>query len=273
MKRLTISLLILLLVSSAEGKETNYTASTPANAVVKSFLGIPLADSIDFIRWKITMNDKYYILHCNYGTSKPNTNGFINGGKKIELTGILEKEGNYYKLKNGTKVLRVLKLNNDLLHFADDNNNLLIGNGGWSYALNNIAPGLTDVISITPKETILKDSMVFEGRTPCGVPGIIPAGMQCYKLKWYIVLYADAAKKEPASYKVFGTPWRKQGGRTGNWKIEKSSKGRVFYNLYDENGKVLISLLKADGNILLFTDEKGNLLIGNEDFSYALNKR
>jgi hypothetical protein len=34
----------------------------------------------------------HYTLNCNYGIGKPNTNGFINGGKKIELTAFAAKK-------------------------------------------------------------------------------------------------------------------------------------------------------------------------------------
>ena len=88
MKIIPLFLSTLIIVSCASGKENKkeniYTGSTPADAIVRSFLGIPLTDSIDFIRWKLILQDNRYQLQCNYGISKPNTDGFINGGKKIE---------------------------------------------------------------------------------------------------------------------------------------------------------------------------------------------
>ena len=76
MKFTTALLLFVLFVSCASSKETNYTASTPASPLVRNFLGISLTDSIDFIRWKLSINDKQYSLDCKYGIGKPNTNGF-----------------------------------------------------------------------------------------------------------------------------------------------------------------------------------------------------
>lgn len=38
-----------------------------------------------------------------------------------------------------------------------------------------------------------------------------------------------------------------------------------------EKGDAATHLLKAADNILFITDAKGNLLVGNEDFSYVLN--
>jgi len=87
---------LILLASCAGGKESTYIGSTPATSnVVRSFLGIPFSDSIDFIRWKITMLDNKYSLQCNYGIGKPNTNGFISNGKWIALRGGLKKEKNF----------------------------------------------------------------------------------------------------------------------------------------------------------------------------------
>ena len=271
MKIISSIIFSFLLLSCAAGKERIFIGSTPAGHVVRAFLGIPFSDSVDFIRWKIAIQDNKYTLRCNYGIGKPNTNGFFDGGKWVTFDGSVRKEKNYYYLGSGDKTLRVVELNIDLLHILDPENNLLIGNGGWSYTLNNIAPLGTDRLNLSAKQTILKDSMVFQGRTPCGVPGIIPSGKLCYKLKWYFVLYAE--KNKPAMYKVLGTPWRQEGGRVGAWKIIKTSDGRITYELNDEHGHALMDLVKLDENILLFADRQGKLLVGDEDFSYTLNKK
>lgn len=270
----TVFFTIFFIVSYVRGEEKIYTGSTPAEPVIRSFLGIPRQDSVDFIRWQLTFYNDRYTLNCNYGIGKPNTNGFINGGKKISFSGAFSKEKNNYKLYNSNKILKLVELNPDLLHVLDTHNNLLVGNGGWSYTLNNRTPVGTDEINITAQQTVLKDSMAFEGRTPCNVPGIIPAGMQCYKLKWYIVLYANAEKNGAGTYKVYGTPYRsrKEGGITGNWKIIIGKNGRIIYQLIDDNGKGFLYLLKADEQILLFTDAQGKLLIGDGDFSYTMNR-
>jgi hypothetical protein len=189
MKMFSPFLYILLVISCANGNEKNvnekiYIGSTPADPVIKSFLGIPLSDSIDFIRWKIILRDKRYQLQCNYGIGKANTNGFINGGLKIESSGENRIEKNYYQFRNGTKTLKAVALNADLLHLLNADNSLLVGNGGWSYTLSNTKPSITDQVSLIAGPTVLKDSIGFEGRTPCKVPGVIEPGRLCYKLKW-----------------------------------------------------------------------------------------
>ena len=219
MKIITTLLSLVFFVSCASSKETNYTASTPASQLVRTFLGISLTDSIDFIRWKLSITDNKYILECNYGIGKPNTNGFYNNGKKVAFHGPVKKERNIYTFQNGKQVLKFAELNSNLLHILNDDNTLMIGGGGWSYAINKITPVINDQLTLTPKKTVIKDSIAFQGRTPCGVPGVIPSGKLCYKLKWYIVLYGDAAKNEPLTFRLLGTGYRTEGGKKGKWTI------------------------------------------------------
>ncbi len=262
---------LFLIMSCAGAKDKTYIASTPANAVVRSFLGIPLTDSVDFIRWKLTIDNDHYKLHCIYGIGKPNTNGFIGGGKIIGLSGDLKKRNNNYLLQNGTVILKLAELNDNLLHVMDANGNLLAGNGGWSYTLNSVDPTVTDAINITVAHASLKDSMVFEGRTPCGVPGVKSSGEQCYKLKWRIILYA--INNQPTAFSIPRFSLVQGRWKKGSWKLVTGTGARITYQLNDSAGNVSLYLIKAGENILLFTDAKGNLLVGDEDFSYTLNRR
>ncbi|WP_276502182.1 hypothetical protein [Terrimonas pollutisoli] len=270
--RFILAFVLILFSSCVNSKEKSYTGSTPVGAVVRSFFGIPPADSIDFMRWKLLIDKNNYTLICNYGVGKPNTNGFISGGKSVQFTGECRHDNNFYILLKNGKELKLLELNENLLHLADFNNNLLIGNSGWSYVLNSLSPVETSKLNITAQTASLPDSMLYTGRTPCAVPGIIPNGTSCYKLKWKLVFYADAANHKPTTYKVWGTPWRKVDGKTGRWKIRSTKDGQFIYELKDENSKIFLKLLKADENILLFTDENGHPLTGDEDFSYILNR-
>ena len=189
MKLIATFLSMILFVSCANSKETNYTGSTPAEPIVRTFLGISQTDSIDFIRWKLSLTDKKYSLECRYGIGKPNTNGFYDE-KKVVLSGGVKKQNNNYILEHGNHILKLAELNANLLHVVNSDNTLLRGGAGWSYALNNMAPSATDQFyTITKQQIVTNDSIAFEGRTPCGVPGIIEPGKICYKLKWYLVLY------------------------------------------------------------------------------------
>jgi hypothetical protein len=273
MKLIASAFIPFLFLFCDSAKETKYTGSTPANPVVRTFLGIPSVDSIDFIRWSVAFQNDKYTVRCNYGIGKPNTKGFINGGKWVELHGSWKKEANYYRLQNADKSLVLIEVNTDLLHIIDGNNNLSVGNGGWGYTLNRIAPVATDEITIASKKPLLKDSMAYQGRTPCGVPGIHSIEKPCYKLKWSLVLYADPKNNKPRGYKLFGTAWEQKPGKVGAWNIVRGKHGRIIYELKDENGGLLINLVQLDDNILAFADTEQKLLVGDEDFSYTLSRK
>lgn len=267
MKPLSFFLLVFLVASCASGKQRSYTGSTPAAPAVRFFLGIPFSDSIDFIRWKIIISDDKYSLKCQYGISKPNTNGFMNDGKKVELNGEVKKEKSYYYLRNGNKTLKVLEINEDLLHLLNDNNSLLTGNGGWNYTLNNDMPLHSDKVNLTPEQKTLKDSTAFQGKTPCFQFGRIRGNTTCYKLKWFFVLYAKDNK--PTTYLMNATVFSHV-KKAGVWSIITGKDGRTVYKLDADNNESLY-LLKLDENTLVFTDEQGKLMVGNEDFSYTLS--
>ncbi len=272
--KFVLSFFILLpLIFPNSEKEKIFIGSTPANSVVRTFLGISLTDSIDFIRWKLVLQEGQYLLQCNYGIGKPNTNGFMNGGKRVEWKGAFSKQKNIYQLNYSNRKLGLVELNHDLLHFVNNDRKLLVGNGGWSYTLNSTSPTHSIEAKVSTTPIVIKDSVAFEGRTPCGVPGIIPAGKLCYKLKWYIVLYADAQMNSQGRYRVLGTGWRAEGGLRGNWDARIDKDGRVVYQIKDEKGKTFIHLLKLDERVFIFTDADGKLLVGDEDFSYTINRK
>src|SRR5690348_11868712 len=129
MKITFVSLMLLFIFVYGQAKEIKYTGSTPAAPVVRSFLGIPLSDSVDFIRWQLTLQDDHYTLNCNYGIAKPNTNGFMNDKQKLTFSGALIKEKNIYSLNSNGKTLYIIELNKDLLHLLDTNKKMLTGNG------------------------------------------------------------------------------------------------------------------------------------------------
>lgn len=269
------TLLLVFLTACVNGKQVSYIGSTPANSpAVRGFLGIPLSDSVDFIRWNIVLQDNKFSMKCNYGIGKPNTNGFMQGGKWVELNGVMRKENHYYYfLEAKNKILGLLELSNSLLHLLDTDKTLLIGNGGWSYTLNRekgeVSPPTANYLS---KQIVLKDTVVFQGRTPCWDFPLVNSSPQCYKKKWLIVLYADPKTKQPTTYHLNGNS-RGEGGTKGKWKIINGKNGKVIYQLFSETEVTPLELLLLDENVLAFTDNKGQLLVGNEDFSYTLNRK
>ena len=265
--------LCLALYTCSQAQEKFYTGSTPAHDEVKNFLGIPLTDSIDFIRWKLSLHSNNYELSCEYGIGKPSTKGFINR-KTASFTGILSREKNYYQLHHGNKTLHILSINSNILHLLDQNKNLLTGNGGFSYALNSNNPLKTDQFNFQSKPGAINTPMAFQGRTPCDglIEKVKPESIAtCEKIKWYIILYTNE-KGQPTNYFRAAGGLKKENMIKGNWEIVHGKNGRIIYKLNPENKSATIYLVKADDNILFFADAAGNLLSGDEDFSYTLNR-
>ena len=152
-----LTIMFILVAACIQAKEIKYTGSTPAGPEVRRFLGIPLADSVDFIRWVLVIDNNQYVLDCNYGISKPNTPGFINDGKRIKLTGSFKSNDNYYQFQNKNRYLNVALINQNILQLLDDNKNMLVGNDGWSYTLNNTAAVTSGLINISSLNKLFKD--------------------------------------------------------------------------------------------------------------------
>jgi hypothetical protein len=150
--------LVLLINSSYTGwsqkqpVELNYFAgSTPCDSFIKTRLKIPETKPCDFIKWSLvinTQNDKpgTFQLTALYGESKSNTNGFIGGGTLAEATGSFVvtqgtpngTQANAYLLQSNSfdVAIELVRMDENIFHFADGNKNLLVGNGGYSYVLN-----------------------------------------------------------------------------------------------------------------------------------------
>lgn len=254
---------LLWLSSCAEAKTTIYIGSTPADVVVREFLNISLNDSIDFIRWNINLEKETYLLSCNYGIGKQNTNGFINGGKQISLSGNLEKRSNYYVLHYRNRQLQLHSMNASLLHIADNNCKLLTGNAGWSYTLS-IETASSSTIILPAASITIQDSAVYVGRTPC-IPVIDKqTGNDCYKQKWKIVLYVNK------SFELRGTLTDHK-VKKGNYVMTKNREGKALYHLQYDDEHLYLQPLST--NLLAFTNNTGDLLVGNADFSYTLNRK
>jgi hypothetical protein len=273
MKIILALLVVSLACFSENSKQPGYHGSTTPNPEVREFLGISLTDSIDFIRWNLVIHPGRYELDCRYGLSKANTDGFSNE-KKTAFSGALAKQGTTYLLKQGNRTLHLQEINSHLLHLADANNKLLVGNGGFSCALNSKSPVKSTEFNYPVKPVTPKRLMVFQGRTPClEIAGEL--GQQrdkaCYKKKWYVVLVTDSTTGKPDYYLEGGLGYKKMTMTKGKWDI-LNKNGRTIYKLEVSTRPLPIYLLRADENILFFTDANGNLLVGDDDFSYTLNR-
>ncbi len=260
----------MLVAGAAWGKEIKYTASTPAGQAVRDFLGISRPDSIDFIRWYITIRDnKEFNLSCSYGISKPNTNGFIDE-KKIELKGSVNFRDKILTLSCSGRILSILVLNDNVLHLINNDGSMMVGNGGWSYTLNAMTKVPAPEVYVQQQSVSFKDSILFEGRTPCKGIEEMMTGVHrpdCYKKKWLVYLYKSSSGAASGTYRIGSTA----GAYTGKWQINQSA-GKIIYRLQLNNGRTL-SLLQVDKNIVYLMDTKGELMVGDHDFSYSLNRR
>ena len=274
--KLYLSLLVSTLACFVAGaNKGTFVGSTPAHEVVRHFLQISLTDSIDFIRWNLEIDSGTFKLHCRYGLAKPGTPGFSNE-QSVAFEGELLKSKNYYRLKHAGKEVFILEVNENLLHFLDHNNRMLIGNGGYSYALNNTHPVKTDKANIRSQTASIKSPLVFEGRTPCSdLPALLGLNKSeaCNKMKWYFLFYTDSLTGAPSYFLMGGMGYRKETMAKGRWQIVTQQNGRIIYRVYFDKWVRSLDLLKGDDNILFFMDADGRLLVGNEDFSYTLNRR
>ncbi|MDB4919020.1 MAG: hypothetical protein JWQ54_1003 [Mucilaginibacter sp.] len=118
---------------------------------------------------------------------------------------------------------------------------------------------------------------VFDGRSPCQEMAkqlnekTIP---ECTKIKWRLVLYQDPKTYEPTTYKLEGFVYRNP-PREGKWTVIRGTKNdpmAIVYQLDPDKPDRSIYILKADDNVLFFMDKDKNLMVGNNDFSYTLNR-
>ena len=276
MKKNFLYLLVLVFACFLRGANAQtYVASTPAHAIVRNFLQISPTDSIDFIRWNLEIGQGVFKLQCRYGLSQPSTPGFSNE-KRVAFEGQLTKSGYYYNLQHRGRNISILELNQNVLHFVDSDKGMLIGNGGYSYALNNDYPLESNSFNFRAELTKTTGPLVFEGRTPCqelsALLGLNKSDA-CNKMKWYMLFYTNQVTGRPSHFLMGGIGYKKETMSKGTWKIVTGQDGRIIYQLTSDNWSRPLNLLKADDNILFFLDGNVRMFTGNEDFSYTLNRR
>ena len=166
MKITCLFLCLFFFCSIARAKQSVYHGSTPAHRDMRIFLNISLVDSIDFIKWHLTIEPGKYELSCKYGLAKAGTDGFTNE-RQVRFTGKAQIEGYHHVLNADGRICYLLEINTNLLHLLDKQKNMLVGNGGYSYTLNVYSPLKTDRLNVRSMETRSKKEAAFEGRTPC----------------------------------------------------------------------------------------------------------
>jgi hypothetical protein len=287
-----------------------FVATSPCDAGSKSLFRIPETAACEMIKWRLTLyqdpsalTPTTYQLEYVYGLSQPNTNGIAQGGAKVARTGkwaIVRGAKNnpdamVYQLDPDKSQASVSfqVVDQNLLHLLDRDEKMMIGNAGWSYTFNrtgDFAPPTRSISSPTaarakynaptaaaPLSAASPILARYEGRSPCQeiareINKTVAA--DCMKLKWDLTLYQIPATGLPTTYKLKGTFYRQQIGE-GKWTIIKGAKTNpdaVVYQLDSDKAQEPLFLLKADDNIIFFLSKEKNLLVGNDDFSYTLNR-
>lgn len=266
-------------MASSSAAENLLVASTPAHDSIKSIFRIPADKKIDFIRWTLALNkNQKFNLNINFGEGQPNTSGFKGGGERLTLNGNFSQIGNIYQLKSEglSDTLSFVKLNDNLFHLLTGDGKLMVGNGGWSYTLSRkdlVAVNAPVSWKSNPTNNTAQET-IFDGRTPCldfARQYNLEVGSDCFKLKWKLTLFRDAITNEPTTYKLQRTLHR-QSAVEGKWTIKKNSAA-VIYQLDPDQPNESISFLVGDENVLFFLDKENQLLTGNSDFSFTLNRR
>jgi len=289
LKLLTISLLFSTACSAKnQGEDFILTGSTPGDDEIKNILHIPATTLVDFIRWEVQLNNNNsFVLNVQYGESQPNTLGFKKDGERKTLKGSfsISKSNRFneiYHLKGvGLKdEISIVKLNNNIFHLLSSHEQLMIGNGGWSYSLNRkdaVKDNKMTISSLKEEDNILH--RVYEGRTPCKeISSQHPemnASPACFKIKWKLVLNRDSITKQPTTCTIRNIVDNQPRDIVGKWEILKGTANdpSVFiYKITVSNLTDPILFLAADNNILLFLDKEKEPLVGNDDFSFTMNK-
>ena len=300
---LTLTIMFVLILttrmSSGTGRlssETVLIGCTPGDPLMKSILNILPVTNVDFIRWNLTLKilqdgSNTFILNLAFGEVKQNTLDFEGGGEKLAFEGyytvahVIEGKINktiYILHSNKVNPITLLKINDNLFHFLSPGDQLMVGNQRWSYTLSRKVPVESKVLPVfaMPSE-LLKDTdrqITFEGRTPStkfATGNSFDLSPGCFKIKWLLTLNRDPVSLQPTTYRLLQTS-DKNTELKGTWTIIKGSPSNsdaVIYILDPDKPEKSLSLFVADENVIFFLDKSSQLITGNADFSYTLNKR
>lgn len=288
---LLIHIPFIVSCSTTHAPETVLVGSTPGDDLIKSMLSISSTTQVDFIKWNLKLsNNNTFELTINYGESKPNTLGFKGGGQTNSSRGSFvihtsPENKNFreiYQLKNSSfaRPISMVKLNENLFHILTSDNQLMIGNGGWSYSLNRSVPVNSDKVLISSDVSDKRTpQVVFDGRTPCREFALehpeMNASPACFKLKWRLILNRDSITYSPTTCVIRMVIDNQPRDVTGKWTITRGTADNpdnISYKIETDPG-TSISFLVGDDHVLFFLDKNGNPFIGNEDFSFTLNRR
>jgi hypothetical protein len=146
--------------------------------------------------------------------------------------------------------------------------------------------------------TVQDPPVVFVGTTPCSniirpLHKITPEDdcalkeCHCIMVEWTLTLYTDANTKEPATFKLTSinrfsvketNQYSQPGTSTeseGKWIVVRGTKtdpDAIVYQLNPDKPEIALKCVKLNNNLLHILDHDGRLMIGNEFWSYTLNR-
>jgi hypothetical protein len=287
----------------AASPDVVFVGSTPCDSLPRQFVGVLPGAECERITWQLTLTTSgtsapgTFSLSATYGMQAHSAPGFVAGGTDVRMRGawtILKGSASnagaiIYRIAADEpgRTLDFALLGDNLLHPLNEDKALMLGNPSWSYTLSRreAAPQSatvpdTPLVNASAKSTAggaaaATVAGVFEGRTPCQEVARVlnvAASRDCTKIKWRLTLYHDSATRAPGGYKLEGFVYRNP-PRTGTWAIRTTANDRrVVYQLDPDRAGGFLSLLKADGNILLLLDRQGRFLVGDIHYSYTLNR-
>lgn len=118
---------------------------------------------------------------------------------------------------------------------------------------------------------------VFDGRTPCqelAKQFNQTTTPECIKIKWRLKLYKGPAKNDEGTFQLEGFVFKGADVLKGKWHttIGTAANPEALVYQLDPVGRSAVFFLKANDNVFFFLDPQKNLMVGNRDFSYTLNR-
>jgi hypothetical protein len=279
-------------VASSQNADV-FVGASPCTDFVKPKLQIPSGENCDRIKWRVSLSDsgeyeltREWGFHIDNRTYLPKSTTNLTGTWKIVKGRTGDPNGVVVQLDaDKRESIAFALVDQNILHLLDPNKRLAIGDSGASYTLSRThrSPVLRSGTNGAATDSDVTAEATFSGRSPCQeIAKEInhPVDSDCFKLKWSVDLYRDPRTLTPTTYRLRGTLYRNEARETetvreGKWKITKGTKSdpnAVVYQLDSFGSDGPIFLLKADRDVLFFLTKEGNLLVGNEDFGYTLNR-
>lgn len=249
-----------------------FVGSTPCDAPARQFIGVPAAAECERIQWTLALPSSgsgTFTLDGVWGMQAINNPGFAGGGNPVRLQGAVTTvtgARRSYRLAAGARRLEFTHLDHDLIHMLGANGAVMVGNPGWSYTLSARDPGKRGAPESERRTSDAgRIAGVFEGRTPCEALERDldrPRNPECTKVKWRLTFRDHGYVLEGFGYARNGTP-----PRTGRW----GASGDTI-QLDPDAPQRFLTFRVVEGRLLLFLDKQGRPLVGDEYYSYTLNK-